>query len=148
MFQWVNLCWKGTADGTRDGLWLVTLEMSANSCSSFSARLQVVAPRCSWKTSAFWMPSSSEKVGNWNYWELLKAWGSCHTWALENLSLHLPSTQGDGLEWDNSSYFPEKMDLTARSTSLCCSPLCRCTASDLCLSQFCPYKPGLLWLKF
>lgn len=43
----------------------MTLEMSANSSSSFSARLQVVAPGFSWeKKSAFWMPGSSEKVRN------------------------------------------------------------------------------------
>lgn len=41
------------------------------------------------KNSAFWMPNSSEKGKNWKYWELLKAWGSCHAWALGNLSLHL-----------------------------------------------------------
>lgn len=41
------------------------------------------------KNSAFWMPRFSEKGKNWKYWDLLKAWGSCHAWALGNLSLYL-----------------------------------------------------------
>lgn len=41
------------------------------------------------KISTFGMPSFSEKGKKWKYWELLKVWGSCHAWALGNLSLHL-----------------------------------------------------------
>lgn len=66
---------------------------------------------------------------------------------LETFPCIHPSVQNDVLEWDNSHHIPKKMGLMARSPSLCFSPLLRCAASDLSLSHFSPYKPGLLWLK-
>lgn len=148
MFIWVTLCWQGTRDETQDGF--ITLEMPANSCSSFLLGFRCLPPGFPEKNSAFWMPSFSAKGKNWKYWELLKASGSCHAWALGNLSLYLSLHPG----WSPGARQLQllskegnllwKWDLLARS-HLCPSPLC--TDSDFCLSQFSPYKPGLLQFK-
>lgn len=96
------------------------------------------------KNSAFWRPRFSEKGKNWKYWELLKAWGSCHAWALGNLSLHLCLHPG----WSPGARQVQLLSKGAGSPGqvppLSFSPVHR---RDLCLSHFSPYKSGLLRLK-
>lgn len=88
MFQWVNLCWKGTTDETWDGLWLVTWRCQLIPALVSLLWFRWLPPGFPGKKSAFLMPSSSQKVRNWKYWELLMTWASWCAWAVGNLSLH------------------------------------------------------------
>lgn len=86
LYEWI-FAGRGQ-EMTWDGL--VTLEMSANSCSSFFCQASGDCPLVFLrKTQHVGCQGFSEKGKNWKYWELLKAWGSCHAWTLGNLSLHL-----------------------------------------------------------
>lgn len=92
------------------------------------------------KNSASGMPSSSEKVGKWKYWELLKAWGSCHAWALGNLSLHSSRV----MSWSETTPAPFQRwvswpDLHLHAAALCAGArqVTHVSASFLLTNQDC-----------
>lgn len=125
MFKWVNLCWEGTRDETRDGP--VTLDMSANSCSSFSARLQVFLRKTQhFGCQVFLKRGRTESTENCCSLEV-----AVMPEHLETCPCICPSVQGDLLEWDNCSCFPKELGVLAGSHPC---PSALCTDSALCLS--------------
>lgn len=116
LYEWI---FAGRGQEMRHGI--VTLEMSANSCSSFLLGfrwLPLVFLRC----QVYLKRGRTESIEN--CWRLEVAVMPEH---LETCPCICPSIQGDLLERDSSSCFPKVFGLLARSPSLSFSPLHRHT---------------------